>query len=382
MFGVYIHFPYCRKRCPYCDFAVHARKEIPHDRYAEAVVAELKLRAPLFEGRQAVSIYFGGGTPALWRPDCIARVIEEVRGTFTTKDAEITVEANPDDLSREQLDGLRAAGVNRLSIGVQSLKASHLQVLGRLHGADESRAAMKHARAAGFENISLDLMYALPDQNMAELDRDLDGLLAMAPEHLSIYSLTVEERTAFFALKRAGKLTTPDNELSADMFERVRDRMEAAGFQHYEISAYARPGHRAVHNQLYWTSGEYLGLGCSAHSHRRENGKGWRFSNLRSVDRYLPALAKSAGTLQDPLVDTLEELDKAALEREALWLGLRVIDGIDRVQFASLYGADPAVRFSGAIDKLASAGLVEVSERIRLTRRGVLLADEVGAMIL
>jgi oxygen-independent coproporphyrinogen-3 oxidase len=386
MFGVYIHFPYCRKRCPYCDFAVHARARIPHDRYADAVVRELAVRAPLFDGRRAVSIYFGGGTPGLWRPDCIARVVAAIRARLAVAgDAEITVEANPDDLPRAQLDALRAAGVNRLSLGVQSLEPRHLHTLGRLHGPDEAHRAVTEARAAGFDNLSVDLMFALPTQLVSELDRDLDGLLALAPEHLSIYNLTVEERTPFGAMERAGLIAIADSGVQAEMYERVMARMARAGFEHYEISSYARPGRRARHNTLYWTGGEYLGLGCSAHSHRRLDEGGERFATVRSVDDYFAVQQRmgSAPLPEDPALYLYERLSADALEREGLWLGLRLLDGVDRAAHAARHGLDPALRHAGEVARLAAEGLLEVTpERLRLSARGVLFADEVGARFL
>jgi oxygen-independent coproporphyrinogen-3 oxidase len=376
MFGVYIHFPYCRKRCPYCDFAVHARARIPHEQYAAAVRKELAERAPLFAGRRLTSVYFGGGTPGLWRADCLGDVLAAVRATFAPAtdgggELEVTVEANPDDLPREQLDGLRAAGVTRLSIGVQSLQPKHLATLGRTHGAGEAERAVADARAAGFRNLSLDLMFGLPSQTLTELEADLAGVLAMEPEHVSVYNLTVEERTAFGGLQRAGLLSVPDSGICAEMYERIDARLTAAGLGHYEISSWARPGRRAVHNTLYWTGGEYLGLGCSAHSFRRlPDGGGERFSVARSVDEWLRA----------PSVATRETLDAAALEREAVWLGLRLLDGIDRARHARLYGADPVDAHAAEVARLAAEGLVVVTpERLQLTPRGVLFADEVGA---
>lgn len=375
MFGVYIHFPYCRKRCPYCDFAVHARARIPHEQYAAAVRAELAERAPMFAGRLLTSVYFGGGTPGLWRADCVADVLAAVRATFppaaSAKEMEVTVEANPDDLPRAQLDGLRAAGVTRLSLGVQSLEPKHLATLGRTHARGEAERALADARAAGFGNISVDLMFGMPSQTLTELEADLAGVLAMEPEHVSVYNLTVEERTAFGGLQRAGLLSVPDSGVCAEMYERIDARLAAAGLAHYEISSWARPGRRAVHNTLYWTGGEYLGLGCSAHSFRRlPDGGGERFSVARSVDEWL----------RSPSVAAKETLDAAALEREAVWLGLRLLDGIDRARHARLHGVDPVAAHADEVARLVAEGLVAVTpERLALTARGVLFADEVGA---
>jgi oxygen-independent coproporphyrinogen-3 oxidase len=383
VFGVYIHFPYCRKRCPYCDFATHARERIPHQAYADAVLRELEVRAPLFAGRRAVSIYFGGGTPGLWEPEQMARVLAAVKAAFAAlPEAEITLEANPGELPYEQLCALREAGITRLSLGVQSLEARHLVALGRLHGSEEPKQAVANARRAGFDNLSLDLMFGLMGQTLDELDRDLDGLLALQPEHLSIYNLTVEERTPFGAMKREGTLVLPDAGVCADMFERVRERMEQAGFEHYEVSNYARPGRRAVHNTLYWNGGEYLGLGSSAHSYRRAEGAGERFATVRSVDDWFERVPRIGGVplAEDPAIVGYEQLDADALEREAMWLGLRLIDGIARGTHRERHGQDPAERHAAELERLAREGLVEVSsDRVRLTRRGVLFADEVGA---
>jgi oxygen-independent coproporphyrinogen-3 oxidase len=387
MFGVYIHFPYCRKRCPYCDFATHARERIPHDEYRDAVLEELEVRAPLFPERRLVSIYFGGGTPGLWRADCVGKVLSATRAAFDSAvDAEVTLEANPGELPPSQLEALRSAGINRLSLGVQSLTSHHLVTLGRLHGPTEPVEAVRSARAAGFSNLSLDLMFGLPGQTLTELGRDLDGLLALQPEHLSIYNLTVEERTPYGAMQRAGSLRLPEEGLVAEMYALVRERMIDAGFEHYEISNYARPSRRAVHNSLYWAQGEYLGLGSSAHSHRHlEDGAGERFSTVRSVDDYFRARGNwGKGPLhEDAALGHYERLDAPTREREALWLGLRLLDGVDRKLHAARHGEDPVATHRETLSRLEKEGLVEVSpERLRLTRRGILFADEVGARFL
>jgi oxygen-independent coproporphyrinogen-3 oxidase len=298
---------------------------------------------------------------------------------------EITVEANPEDLPEEQLAALRAAGVNRLSLGVQSLEPRHLRALGRLHDPEAARRAVAEARAAGFDNLSLDLMFALSGQTLAELDRDLAGLVELAPDHLSVYTLTVEARTAFSVLVREGLMRLPDSGLATDMYERVRERLGRAGFEHYEISSYARPGRRARHNTLYWTGGEYLGLGCSAHSFRVRDGGGERFATVRSVDKYFAVQqGLGQGPLEgDPGLQLYERLDGAALEREAMWLGLRLLDGIDRAAYARRHGVDPVAAHAPEVERLVGDGLVEVTpERLRLSRRGVLFADEAGARFL
>ena len=267
---------------------------------------------------------------------------------------------------------------------MQSFAPRQLALLGRDHQAKDAARAVAEARAAGFENLSLDLLFALPGQTLSELDRDLAALFDLAPDHLSIYNLTVEERTPFGALQRSGALTLPRATVQAEMFERIELRARAAGFDHYEVSSYARPGHRAVHNQLYWSGGEWLGLGSSAHSFRRlGDGGGERFATVRSVDHYFARVGSVASlpSPEDPLLALHERLDAATLAREALWLGLRLLDrGIERAPFAARFGFDPVTRFAGEFRRLTDEGLVEVNAtRARLTPRGALFADEAGA---
>lgn len=403
-FGVYVHFPYCRRRCPYCDFAVAARRTIPHARYQRQVQAEIADRAGLFAGRRAVSVYFGGGTPSLWAPESVAAVREAALRAFPPPagvSPEVTLEADPTDLSREGLAALRAAGVTRLSLGVQSLRDERLRALGRLHSAAQALAAVGAARAAGFDNLSVDLMIGLPGQTREELAGELRGLLALAPEHLSLYQLTVEPRTAYAAAARTGALVLPPDEEQAALYQQVRETLDAAGYQHYEISSFARRDRplRSVHNQLYWSGGEYLGVGASAHSFRYlPAGGGERFANRRGVDEYLgrrgllalgrradPLDAAAAGeALAVPPVGAglHEALDAAALAREALWLGLRRIAGLSRSAFAARHGYDPVAQHRAELSPLCARGLVEVEDDVlRLSPRGVLFADEVGAAL-
>jgi oxygen-independent coproporphyrinogen-3 oxidase len=379
-FGVYLHFPYCRQHCPYCDFAVAVRKQIPHDRYLRAIRAELLAKAPLFAGRRAVSLYLGGGTPSLWRPDCIAAVIAEVLAVFPSPPGctpEITLECDPNGMEPAQLHALRQAGVNRLSIGAQSLQPRHLVQLGRQHVPEDVRTVVARARAAGFANLSLDLMIGLCGQQRSELDDDLQGVLALRPEHVSLYQLTIEPGTALAASIRRGHSTAPSDDEQADAYERVREVLGSAGYAHYEISSFARrpppalaeattpatadPDYRARHNRLYWTLGEYLGLGVSAHSFRRlPDGSGERFANQRGVESYLAVWAtKDPGAgpvLHDaataPGLAMHEHRDGPALAREALWLGLRALDGLSRREFVAQHGHDPVASYREAVATL------------------------------
>ncbi len=379
--GVYVHFPFCGVRCPYCDFAVDTRAEIPHDAYAEAVVAELAARAGWYAGAgPLVSVYFGGGTPGLWRPDALGRVLEAARAAFgapAARDLEITVEVNPGETGAAHLAALRAVGVNRLSIGIQALEDRLLAALGRNHGAAAGPAAVAAARAAGFDDLSIDLIFGVPGQTLDDWRRALEAAVALAPDHLSAYALTVERGTVFGARDRAGALPRPDDEQVAAMFEHARGALAAAGLEPYEVSSYARPGRRARHNQLYWSLGPYLGVGASAASFRPlAEGGGWRFSNPRATDVYLAAARAGGGS---PAVRHVERRSGRDLENEALWLGLRTADGIDRAAHRDRHGNDPLAGREAAAEAAVRAGWLAIDEgRLRLTPAGILFADEIA----
>ncbi len=375
--GVYIHFPWCRARCPYCDFAVAVAPlgEIPHVAWADAVIDELGVRAARFAGRRLRSIYFGGGTPALWQAGEIAGVVRAVRETFgggEPDDLEITVEANPLDCRAEILAPLGEAGVNRLSIGTQSFNDSELVFLGRDHGGRAAKDALAAARSAGFSRVSLDLIYALVGRTLDDWRRTLDEAIELAPEHLSVYQLTIEPRTPFGQAARAGKLTPVEDDLSADEFELAHATLEAAGWEHYEVSSYARAGKRAVHNSLYWSGGEYLGLGNGAHSFWKDGEVGLRWSNHRSVTRYL-AGAPAIDIAACPRVAETIPLDQQELADDLVWTGMRVRDGVPRV----------LVEGRAGLARLFAGGLVEEhGDRIRPTARGLLFADEIAASLI
>ncbi len=379
--GLYVHFPFCAVRCPYCDFAVDTRTEIPHAAYADAVVAEVAARASWFEGAgPLVSVYFGGGTPGLWRPDAVARVIEAARTTFGTPavaDLEITVEVNPGEAGVDHLSALHVAGVNRLSIGLQALGDGLLAALGRNHDAAAGPAAVRAARAAGFDNLSVDLMFGVPGQSLEAWARDVAAVIALAPEHVSAYALTVERGTVFGARDRRGDLARPDDEAVAGMFNHARAAFAAAGLAGYEISSYARQGRRARHNQLYWALGPYLGVGASAASFRPlADGTGWRFSNPRSTDVYLRQMQVE----HRPGARHVERRSAGDLENEAVWLGLRTSDGVDRAAHARRHGRDPLAGREAAVSAAVAAGWLAVDvARLRLTAAGLLFADEIAA---
>jgi oxygen-independent coproporphyrinogen III oxidase len=379
--GVYVHFPFCSVRCPYCDFAVDTRAEIPHDAYADAVVGEIAARAPWYAVvGPLVSIYFGGGTPGLWRPDALGRVLEAARATFGAPPAaelEITVEVNPGETNATHLAALRAAGVNRLSIGIQAFEDSLLAALGRNHDAAAGPAAVAAARAAGFDDVSIDLIFGVPGQSQDDWRRAVETAIALGPDHVSAYALTIERGTVFGARDRAGRLPRPDDEAVAAMFEHTRAAFAAAGLTPYEISSYARQGHRARHNRLYWSLAPYLGVGASAASFRPlADGGGWRFSNPRATDVYLAAARAAGGS---PAVRHVERRSAADLENEATWLGLRTTDGIDRAAHRARHGRDPLDGRESAVSwAVAARWLVVDAATVRLTPAGELFADEIA----
>lgn len=360
-FGVYVHFPFCRARCPYCDFATDVRQPIPHDACADAVTAEIARRAPLFANRRAHTLYFGGGTPGLWRADAVARVVTAVAQVFGAP-GEVTIEINPGETDPAAMRALHAAGATRASLGLQSLDDATLRALGRLHDADDGRAVVRDARAAGFASISCDLILGAPHQSPTAFVTDVRELVALAPDHVSVYALTIEPGTPFGQMRLAGRLSV-DADVQAAMYDAAIEVLEGAGYEHYEISNFARPGQRSRHNQIYWTGGEYLGLGVGAHSRRLlAGGASERFANPSRYEAWLAAQGEVA---------MHETLDAAATRREAAWLGLRMRDGV-------LRGALPSPP-----DDLVRAGLLEEQgDRVRLTRRGLAHHDAVGARFL
>jgi oxygen-independent coproporphyrinogen-3 oxidase len=404
--GVYVHFPFCSVLCPYCDFAVDTRAEIPHDAYADAVIAELGARARWFRAAgggpapRLESVYFGGGTPGLWRVDALGRVLEAARQELGGEvastaggqngredcgqggDLEITVEANPGELDDARLAALRAVGVNRLSLGIQSFDDRLLRAIGRNHDAAAGGRAVRAARAAGFDNLSLDLMFGLPGQSMEDWRRSLAAAIALEPEHVSAYSLTIERGTVFGSRVRAGTLHLPEADASAEMQIVGREALRAAGYAQYEVSSHARPGRRAIHNGLTWSGGAYLGLGASAASFRPlDDGSAWRFTNARATATYLRAVAEGA-----PPTHT-ERRTSADLENEAVWLALRTSEGIDRAAHARRFGADPLDVGPGpgraaAAAKCAARGWLRITDaRIAPTPDGLLFADEMASRL-
>lgn len=379
-FALYVHVPWCRHVCPYCDFNVYASAEPPEAAYVEALATELGTwgaRAP-WQGRALRSVYLGGGTPSLLSPEAIARVLAAAGLAFgLVPGAEVTIEANPSGLTAARLGGYRAAGVTRLSLGAQSFTPAHLRTLGRDHTAEEIGAAVAAAREAGFDNVSLDLIFGVPGESLAEWRGDLAAALALAPAHVSAYSLTYEESTPFFAWRAKGRLAPVSEDDEAAMAEASVDTLEAAGLARYEISSFARPGYESRHNLAYWDGSDYLGIGAGAHSFAAAPPPGRRSANERLPARYLAAVA-ATGTA----VANEEQLSVAQARAEFCFTGLRQVAGVDTAAFARRFGCELEAAFP-FVARLVADGLVErAGGRLRLTARGLRFADDVAARFL
>ncbi len=367
-FGVYVHYPYCARHCPYCDFTVAVTREIPHKAYRDAVLAELAARAGSFAGRPpAISLYFGGGTPGLWPAENIAAIIEAVDGRLgLAPGAEITVECNPEDVTAATAPALRAAGVNRISLGVQSFDDALLGRLGRKHTGDGARRAVARLRAGGLEDINIDLMHGERRQPLAAVLADVHAAVELAPTHVSTYQLTIEEKTAFGARARRGERLLVEDDVLTAMYGAVRAALSDGGIEPYEVSNAARPGHEARHNSLYWTDGEYLALGAGAHGYMHRGDGAERWENLRHAGRYMQAaLAGRPGETFRDLLDAAERLEDRVL------CGLRLDRGI---------AVDPALeaRFGDRARRLAEQGLLGgLPRRWRATARGRAILDRV-----
>lgn len=386
--GVYVHLPFCGRRCFYCDFATvpvglrpGPRARDAMARYVEALLAEIASWAgdPAVAGRPVRSVYFGGGTPTELPPEALAEVLEACRRTFGPPEGgrwdavETTCEANPSRAEADAFAALRAAGFNRLSLGAQAFQDRLLAAMGRWHTAADVAHAVRAARAAGFANLSLDLIYGLPGQTPADWDETLDRCLDLAPEHLSAYNLSVEPGTAYGVLARQGRLPLPGEDADAAMYHRGLDRLEAAGYEPYELSNFALPGYRSVHNTLYWEAGDYVGLGLGAHSHLG----GRRFWNTRDFETYCREVRGTGGQRGRRPVAGEERLDPAGRMAEAVMLGLRLRAGVDLASFAARFGRPLEDAFPGVAAGLVRDGLCEVSGgALRLTRRGLFLANE------
>lgn len=369
--AVYLHIPFCRVRCPYCDFNTYAGMQSLVPAYVEALCRVIAREGAASGFKAARTVYFGGGTPSLLEPSHVGQLIAAVNRVLPlTAECEVTLEANPVTADAGRFAGFRAAGVNRLSFGVQSLNDRLLKVLGRDHDAAQARRALDLARQAGFQNVSLDLMYAVPDQSPADWQHDVEKALALAPEHLSFYCLTVESTTPFARWMADGRIKLPADDTAADMYAFARERLAIAGYAHYEISNWALPGNEGVHNQIYWRYEPYLGLGAGAHGYLH----GARTAEILAPRTYIERALKGESTAL-----SREKVSRETAMEETIFLNLRLLQrGIVRREFATRFRVDPVNLFGEVLEELTRADLITVDKhRIRLTSHGYFLANEV-----
>jgi oxygen-independent coproporphyrinogen III oxidase len=366
--GLYLHIPFCASICNYCNFNRGLLDEGLKQAYVAALVREIELRAT---GESIDTVYFGGGTPSLLAPDEAARLIAACRRAFDVRqDAEVTFEVNPETVDRAKLAAFREAGVNRLSFGVQSFDDEELARLDRRHDAARARGAVADARAAGFDNVSLDLMMWLPGQSVARWLASVEALIALAPEHASLYLLEIYPNAPLRDAMARGRWAVAADDEAAEMYEQGMAMLELAGYEQYEISNVARPGRESRHNVKYWTGGAWHGLGAGAHG--TVGARRWR--NLADTRAYIAAVED--GRLPEAEARTLSDEERL---QEALFMGLRLCRGIDLRELGAAYGVDLESRYGGRLAPHVAAGLVDwpVPGRLRLTRRGRLLANEV-----
>ncbi len=383
--SIYIHVPFCKRRCSYCDFVTFSGMEKYFAPYSRSVCEEIKLVCSAIQHKERVhTIFFGGGTPSLLPIDQLSEILSTVRNHFEVlPETEISLEANPGTIGLEYLTRLRRMGVNRLSLGTQSTNQNELNLLGRIHTHQDTIKALAEARDAGFDNINLDLIYGLPGQTLEDWQQSLRDAINLQPEHLSLYSLTVEEGTSLQAQIASGKLPAPDLDIAADQLEWSCDFLEQAGYRHYEISNWARRSadrdYRARHNLQYWENERYYGFGAGAHSYF----DGLRIANKTTIPEYIDYVRDAKENPNsllmkqpEPRTDTRERM------QDEMMLGLRLLEeGIRVEQFKGKYGIAPDQVFGEELEDLISNGLLERSmkngERYTLTRRGLLLGNQV-----
>lgn len=373
--SLYFHIPFCTRKCDYCHFYVLPDKESLHEKLLEALLWEWEKNLPLMQGKTLASIYFGGGTPSLFGPTRIAHLLKIIKtsGLVIPENLEITLEANPEKIELSLMQNYAAAGINRISIGIQSLNDHLLKVLGRMHDAEMARKSVFTAYEAGITNITIDLMYELPHQTLADWTETLDQIDGLPITHLSLYNLTIEPQTVFFKKRKALTLLVPDANSSLEMYQLALKKLESYGLKQYEISAFAKPGFYSRHNTGYWTGRPFLGFGPSAFSF----WEGKRFQNIPNLAKYHALLEQN----QSP-VHFSEELDPSAHRRELLVIHLRLKEGLDLKEFELQHGKLEESTLK-SIEKLIEYGLIEKHQtHLRLTSNGILYHDTIASELI
>jgi putative oxygen-independent coproporphyrinogen III oxidase len=377
--AVYVHWPFCRSKCPYCDFNSHVRDSVDIARWTRALLADLDHAADLVPERTVGSVFFGGGTPSLMPPETVAALLDRAAARWTMHSAvEVTLEANPNSAEAARFRAFAAAGVNRLSIGVQALDPAALRMLGRLHDRAEAIAAIEHARDS-FARFSFDLIYARPGQSLGAWRNELDEALTLAGDHLSLYQLTIEPGTAFATLERRGDLVPLVEETAAALFEATQDRLAAHGLPAYEISNHARPGGECRHNLAYWRYQDYAGIGPGAHGRLTRDGVKFATRQHRTPERWLAAIER-AGTG----IEETRAIDRDTALEEMVMMGLRLTEGVDRVRLEHAAGQDAELLFGGSLGPLIEGGFLTLDEeRLAATAAGRQRLNAVlGALLL
>lgn len=368
--ALYVHWPFCVSKCPYCDFNSHVRESVDQDVWRDALLADLRYEAGLLPGRAVSSIFFGGGTPSLMPPATVAAVIAEAAALWgLADDCEITLEANPNSVEVANFADLAAAGVNRVSIGVQSFDPQVLEFLGRAHSGDEARRAIAAAQTC-FDRVSFDLIYARPGQVLTDWEKEMADALAFGTGHLSLYQLTIEPGTRFATLAAKGDLVIPDGDAAADLFDATQAMTRAAGLPRYEVSNHARVGEESRHNLTYWRYGDYAGVGPGAHGRRLRQAT----ERHKKPENFIAAVARNGHGLK-------VESDLPAHERatEAMLMGLRLTEGVDLARIEARSGlARAAFVDAGAVARLAGLGLMAADgDRLAVSEGGILLLDSI-----
>jgi len=369
--GLYIHIPYCIHKCGYCDFNSHPIKQDEMNHYIDALVAEMKHYAKTYSNTNIIrTIFLGGGTPTTLTVYQLERILKECVSEFTVaSDAEITIEANPATIDIEQLKSIRQTGYNRISIGVQSFDKAELKLLDRAHGPEEIHSTVDRARKAGFDNLSLDLMFAVPNQSLSSWESNLNKALEKNPEHLSTYNLTIEQGTAFSKLQSNGKLIMPDDDHQLELYKKTIERLTKKGFHHYEISNFARRGKECKHNITYWENKNTLGLGAGASSYMN----GTRFKNINLPAHYIRQVKE-----KKIAVEHSETLEPRQAMGETIMLGLRLLQGISIHQFEKRFQISFINLFRNIISALKEKELVIIEkDYLRLSQKGLFWADSV-----
>jgi oxygen-independent coproporphyrinogen-3 oxidase len=379
--ALYLHIPFCSSKCGYCDFNSYEGLDHLVPEYTPAILSEIELWGAAATQHEGHTIFFGGGTPSLTDISDIEAIIAAVKKNYRlTDDVEWSLEANPTELTLVHLQDLRKAGINRLSMGVQSLQTDELKLLDRDHTPERVFEAFADARSAGFKNINLDLMFGLPDQKLETWQDTVKKTLSMEPDHLSCYALTVEPGTALYYQVQKGLVVEPDPDVAADQYEWTQEELGKHGYSHYEISNWARPGKECLHNLVYWRAQPYLGMGAGAHSFFA----GQRFANIEAPNRYIDAVGATKLQRMKEGKSTMQQIaagetpDKDVILADAMILGLRLLKGINEINFEMEYGVKPSELYAESIEKHLNLGLlIRDGNWIKLTPNGLLLSNEV-----